>query len=102
MERTIQMKRGDFIASVRRKDGHREKKKISGYIFSYLGVEFGCSNNYYCEGEIKKQKYWNLYDLETGRVCADAVSRRSFSYIITPQFVRELNEAKQKLYKSEN
>ena len=102
MERTIQMKRGDFIASIRRKDGHRDKKKIPGYIFSYLGVAFGCSNKGIINDELIKCSEWYLYDLETGYRCAKAINRRAFSYIITPQFVEKLNEAKQKLYKSEN
>ena len=78
------------------------KLKLPGYIFSFLGVDFGCSNMQYCNGKLEKANDWYLYDLDTGRKCAKAVNRRALSESITPRFVKELNAKKAELYKIEN
>ena len=49
-------------------------------------------------------RQWILVDLETKLVCGKSVSRRTFSSLLTPQYVNRIKEIKKKrkLYKSEN
>ena len=101
MEKMIQMRSSEFDVLVK-ENGEITRKRLPGYVFSLLDVEFGCSNKGIINDELIDCESLYLYDLETGYKCAKAVSRRAFSNIITPQFVEKLNAAKQKLYKIEN
>lgn len=106
MEKMITMNRNKYQMLTRGKDGEVVEVTIPGYTFSFLGVEFGCSNKYYDDnGKLKEyERNWVLVDLETKLVCGRAASRRSFSSILTPEYVNRIKEIKKKrkLYKSEN
>lgn len=105
MEPTIKMYRGSIQMLTRDKNNEIVEITIPGYTFSFLGVEFGCTNKYYCNGELKTyDKQWILIDLETKLVCGRTASRRGFSYLLTPEYVNRIKEIKRKrkLYKSEH
>lgn len=107
MEKTIKMYKGQYQMLIRDKDGKIIEVTIPGYTFSFLGVDFGCSNMRYIAetGELQKdEKNWILVDIETKLVCGRCASRRGFSYLLTPEYVNRIKEIKKKrkLYKSEN
>lgn len=105
MERMIPMTQKEFQMLTRGRDNTVVEITIPGYTFSFLGIEFGCTDKYYCNGELETyDKQWILVDLDTKLVCGRAISRRAFSALLTPQYVNRIKEIKRKreLYKSEN
>lgn len=105
MERTIPMHKGTF--KILWYDTEKDEdvwRDISGYTFSFIGIDFGCTQHYYDEdNELKTYtQNWDLIDLKTGQVCAHAVNRRAFSAILTPDFIDELKRKRAELYKDEN
>lgn len=105
VEDMIKMHKESFQMLVRGKDNTVIEITIPGYTFSFLGVDFGCTNKYYYDGKLETyDRQWILVDLETKLACGRAVSRRTFSSLLTPQYVNRIKEIKKKrkLYKSEN
>lgn len=105
MESMIPMTQQGFQMLVRGKSNTVVEITIPGYTFSFLGVEFGCTNKYYDGDKLETyDKQWILVDLDTKLVCGRAISRRAFSSLLTPQYVNRIKEIKRKreLYKSEN
>ena len=58
MERTIKMYKGQYQMLTRDKDGKIIEVTIPGFTFSFLGVDFGCSNMHYIAetGELQKDE----------------------------------------------